>query len=129
MKKSKEIKLLQNELLLSIENIDNIISKYIKKIKKEYAQILIDEKNKLLLNIANGEKLDLNMLKNKYLKPKELIQDAKIYPSDIDNNEDLLDKITIDDQVYYFENKEKGKVFNEQNEEVGQYKNSNIILY
>jgi len=129
MKKSKEIKLLQNELLLSIENIDNIISQYVKKIKKEYAQILIDEKNKLLLNIANGEKLDLNMLKNKYLKPKELIQDAKIYPSDIDNNEDLLDKITIDDQVYYFENKEKGKVFNEQNEEVGQYKNSNIILY
>jgi len=40
-----------------------------------------------------------------------------------------LDKIILDDQVYYFENKEKGKVFNEDNEEIGQYKNSNIILY
>jgi hypothetical protein len=129
MKKSKEIKQLQNELLLNMENIDNIISEYMKKIKKEYAQIVIDEKNKLLVKISNGENLDLNTLKNKYLKSKEILSETKVSSSCIDNNEELLDKIVINDKIYYYENKEKGKVFNEDNHEVGIYKNSDIILY
>jgi hypothetical protein len=128
MKKSKEITLLQNEMISSIENFDILINQYLKKIKKEYSQILIDEKHKLINNIAEGENLDVNFLKTKYLKSKELNSVTSIKNSTLDENEDLLDKTIINDETYYFENKEKGKVFNSNYNHVGYYKNSNIIF-
>ena len=76
MKKSKEINEINIELFTSLENVEenlNIvrdqIAEYYKKIKKEYAKILIEEKYELLNKIAEGEKIDINMLKSKYLKP------------------------------------------------------------
>ena len=72
MKKSKEITLLQNEMISSIENFDILINQYLKRIKKEYSQILIDEKHKLINNIAEGENLDVNFLKTKYFNSKIL---------------------------------------------------------
>jgi hypothetical protein len=128
MKKSKEITLLQNEMISSIENFDILINQYLKKIKKEYSQILIDEKHKLINNIAEGENLDVNFLKTKYLKSKELNSVSGIKNSTIDENEDLLDKTIINNETYYFENKEKGKVFNSSYNHVGYYKNSNIVF-
>jgi len=128
MKKSKEITLLQNEMISSIENFDILINQYLKKIKKEYSQILIDEKHKLINNIAEGENLDVNFLKTKYLKSKELNSVSGIKNSTIDENEHLLDKTIINNETYYFENKEKGKVFNSSYNHVGYYKNSNIVF-
>lgn len=129
MKKSKEIVLFKNELMLSLENIDTIIDTYIKKIKKEYAEILLSEKLKLLIKIAEDEKLDLDSMKFKYLKNKELNSCNEIIKDvNTDELEDLLDKIELDNKVYYYDAKEKGKVYNENYKEVGYYKNSNVVL-
>ena len=129
MKKSKELQAFHAELLLNMENIDLIIDKYIKKIKKEYSQILIDEKKKLLQKISEGEKIDINVLKSKYLKAKELSNyDSTKTVILSENMEDLLDTIEIDDVTYYYESKEKGKVFNSDNEEVGIIKNNNVVF-
>jgi hypothetical protein len=128
MKKSKEITQLQNEMISSIENFDILINQYLKRIKKEYSQILIDEKHKLINNIAEGENLDVNFLKTKYLKSKELNSVSGVKNNTADENEDLLDKTIINNETYYFENKEKGKVFNSDYNHVGYYKNSNIVF-
>ena len=130
MTKSKELQLFRNEFITNIEGLDDMVNQYIKKIKKEYAQILIDEKNKLLIKIAEGENLDLNILKSKYLKAKELnnvlTPDYVIYSV---NNEELLDKIVLNDNTYYYENKEKGKVYDVNYTEIGYYKNNDVFFY
>lgn len=129
MKKSKEIVLFKNELMLNLENIDLIIDAYIKKIKKEYTDIVLSEKLKLLIKIAEDEKLDLDAMKFKYLKNKELNScNEVIKNTNTDELEDLLDKIELDNKVYYYDAKEKGKVYDENYKEVGYYKNSNVIL-
>jgi hypothetical protein len=128
MKKCKELNNFHNELILQFESIELIINDYKKKIKKEYQQLLIEEKNKLLLKVAEGEKLNVNNLKEKYLKAKEITTNEDITKQLVDKNEELLDKIIIEDQVYYYENKEKGKVFDIKNIEVGIFKNGSILL-
>jgi hypothetical protein len=127
MKKSKELNKFHDELLLQFDNINILMAEYKKKIKKEYQQLLIEEKNKLLLKIAEGEKLNINNLKNKYLKVKEITPIETQVPS-TEENEDLLDKIVIEGDIYYYENKEKGKVFDINNIEVGTYKSGSILL-
>lgn len=128
MKKSREINNFHNELLLQFENIELTINDYKKRIKKEYQQLLVEEKNILLGKVAEGEKLNINDLKRKYLKPKEIITTEQMKIQMIQENEDLLDKIIIDGEVYYYENKEKGKVFDIKNIEVGIYKNGSILF-
>jgi hypothetical protein len=128
MKNSKEINNFHNELLLEFESVTLLINDYKKKIKKEYQQLLIEEKNKLLLKVAEGENLDINDLKKKYLKAKEITITYEINKQLI-NEEELLDKIIIEDTVYYYENKEKGKVFDIENKEVGIFKNGSMIFF
>ncbi len=127
--KNKELlKKLQNDLTLHLETMNLSISECIKEMKKEHNLILINEKNKLLEKIAEGEKLDLNTLKSKYLKSKEyILTEEKSAPS-IDESEELLDTITIDGVTYYYENKEKGVVYDMNNSEVGIFKDGNIHL-
>jgi hypothetical protein len=126
MKKSKEIYLFQDNLLQKVEDMNTIIYTYIKSIKKEYKNNLIEEKNKLLLKIAEGENIDITILKTKYLKPKE--QNIKSIIIQDDNTEELLDVTVIDDIIYYYENKENGKIYNKNKNIVGNYINSNFIL-
>jgi len=128
MKKSREINNFHNELLLQFESMELILNDYKKKIKKEYQQLLIEEKNILISKIAEGENLNTNDLKNKYLKPKEIIITESTKMQINQENEDLLDKIIIDDKVYYYENKDKGKVFDIKNNEVGIFKNGSILF-
>ena len=127
MSKNKELKTLKLKLTSISESVDTIINQDLKKLKKEYQQKLLDEKTQLLIKIAEGENLDLNLLKSKYLKSKELhvSQDKS---SILLDTEELLDKIVINDTIYYYEHKEKGKVYDISNKEVGYYKNNNIIL-
>jgi len=129
MKKSKELILFQTEIQNNIKNIDLLIGQYLKKIKKEFAQIIIEEKNKLLLKIAEGENIDINALKSKYLKSKELTYDDKSDENTTEEVEQLLEKIVIDGKTFYYENKEKGKVFDDKTNEIGVYKNSSFTFY
>lgn len=128
MKKAKKLYLFENELYSSLCETEKIIEQYIKEIKKEYTQILIEEKNKLLIKIAEGENIDLKILKKKYLKSKEIININKIISLNLIDESDILDKTEIDGIVYYYENKGDGKVYNTKSEEVGKYKNNNIEL-
>jgi hypothetical protein len=128
MKKSKEIIALDNELLKQIETLNDSIQLYQKKIKKESSMIIIEEKIKLLQKIAENEKIDLNYLKSKYLKSKELQNLNNVTLSNNNNSEELLDKVEINGVIYYYENKEKGKVFNSDYNEVGVFKSNSIIL-
>ena len=129
MKKSKELNNMHNDLILQFDNIELTIINYKKKIKKEYQEMLIKEKNKLLSNIAEGENLNINDLKKKYLKSKEItLTDEVSHPVTYDN-EELLDKVIIAGEIYYFENKDKGKVFDTSNTEVGVFKNGLILFH
>jgi hypothetical protein len=130
MKKSKEILALDNDLLKQIETLNDTIQIYQKKIKKEASLIIVEEKIKLLQKIAENENLDLNYLKSKYLKAKELLSFNSLSVVNNNNNdsEELLDKVEINGVTYYYENKEKGKVFNIDYNEVGIFKSNSIIL-
>jgi hypothetical protein len=136
MKKSKEISEINNGLFTSLEIVEenlNIvrdqISEYYKKIKKEYSKILIEEKHELLNKIAEGEKIDINILKSKYLKPKELLNlNESLNKIENIDSEELLDRLEVNGIIYYYENKEKGKVYDTEYKEVGIYKNKSIIL-
>ena len=135
MKKSKEINNINMELCSSLtkveENLESIniqISEYYKKIKKEFNKILIEEKYQLLHKIAEGESIDINILKSKYLKAKELLNlNENVVNIETDSDE-LLDRIENNGTVYYFENKEKGKVYDADYNEVGIFKNKSIVL-
>lgn len=134
MKKSQEINELNDEINSSIEKIGEELgnftvqfSEYYKKIKKEMSKVLAEEKVSLLSKIAEGENMDINILKSKYLKSKELsILNKNTIKSDTKINEELLDRIEQGDNVYYYENKEKGKVYDTDYTEVGVYKNNSI---
>ena len=130
MKKSKEILALDDDLLKQMENLNDTVQIYQKKIKKEASLIIVEEKIKLLQKIAENENLDLNYLKSKYLKAKELLSFNSLLVVNNNNNdsEELLDKVEINGITYYYENKEKGKVFNSDYTEVGIFKSNSIIL-
>jgi hypothetical protein len=132
MKKSKEITDIKLEIFSSIskmeENMETFstqVSEYYKKIKKEFSKILLEEKCALLNKISEGENIDINILKSKYLKSKDIIS---LNEGNETNSEELLDRIEHNGQVFYYENKEKGKVFDSNYNEVGQFKNRSIIL-
>ena len=123
MKKSKEIKALDIELLTQLENINDIVGK----IKKECSIRITEEKIKLIDKIALSENLDATYLKSKFLKSKELLNNNISLPVSTDS-EELLDKVEINNIIYYYENKEKGKVYNTDYMEVGVFKANSIIL-
>lgn len=127
MSKTKELKGLKVKLTSILDSVDTIISQDLKKLKKEYQQKILEEKTQLLIKIAEGENLDLNLLKSKYLKSKELHIMEESIPL-LTDTEELLDRIIVNENTYYYENKEKGKVYDTSNKEVGYYKNNNIIL-
>ena len=115
----------------------NTIKTYCEKLNKEYVQNL----NKLIENIASGENLDVKMLKKKYIKGDVInthilsdILSSKISSSEIsssklvDNDDNILDKIVINDEDYYYEKKEGGNVYNKSTIIVGKYTN-NVITF
>lgn len=122
MKKSKSLKKLKKET----KNFSKLISEYSESIKEEYEKILNEKVENLLKNIAEGESLDYNYLKEKYLlKKDDSLKDELLEEN---NDHDLLDKIVINKEDYFYENKEDGKVYNSKAEEVGVYKDNNVIL-
>lgn len=130
MKKLKELKDIHDIFVDSINDLDTKLQNQLKKVKQEYQQNLIDEKLRLLIAICNGEGLDFNKIKIKYLKPKEL---SKVSLNEIseDNEfieEDLLDKVEINGKEYYYEAKDKGIIYDLNSNPVGVYTNDNFIF-
>lgn len=126
MKTLKELYPHVNSLL---GDIDTSIKDYIKKIKKETTITIIDEKIALLKQICEGEELNFDELKMKYLSEKERKQIKEIIDLNEVKVEELLDTVDINGSKYFFENKEKGKVYNIKTEIVGEVKEGKCILY
>lgn len=134
MKRSKEIININldisssfNKLDEDVESIKTLFNEYYKKIKKEFLKELFEEKYILLQRIAEGENIDINILKSKYLKPTELINLNKNNNNKCVNNSNiqLLDYIKIKEEVFYYENKDNGKIFNKNSDEVGIFNKNN----
>ena len=98
-----------------------------KKIKKELMVEIINEKIKLLKLICENEKLDFNKMQ-KYLSDKEK-KYVKINVSSVISYDNLLDHVKINDQNYYFENKEGGNIMDSNNKVVGVYKNDTHVMF
>lgn len=130
MKKLKGFKSLRDKFVDRVNELDIELQNEIKNIKKEHQQQVVEEKLHLLIKIANDYKLDLNEMKTKYLKPRELnmIQIQQIqYPSNIiTEEEELLDKIEIKGTFYWID-KEK-KVYDTESKHIGVYENDKIIF-
>jgi len=130
MKKLKGLKDLHGEFVDIINQLDEKLQDNLKKIKKEYQRNVTEEKVKLLIAICSNEGLDFDQIKGKYLKPKELSQsnyDPHV-PEEAQVEEDLLDKVDINGKEYYFENKEKGMVYDMESKPVGLFKGGKIIF-
>jgi hypothetical protein len=129
MRKLKELKSIHNIFVESITELDSKIQLQLKKIKLEYQKNVAEEKVKLLLAVCNGEDLDFDFIKNKYLKSKELnnITEEELIKESI-VEEELLDKININNREFYYEPKEKGLVYDSSSKPVGIFKNGKIIF-
>lgn len=129
MKTSEYLKEMYPKINSLLGEIDNEVKESIKKIKKDYSIALIDEKINFLKIICDGEELNFNELKNKYLneKEKKFIKE-QVNIIDI-SNENLLDIIEINDQIYFYENKEKGIIYDKKtNKSVGIITNGEYIF-
>lgn len=130
MKKLAGLKNINNLFTDTINELYNNLNEQLKETKEEYRQNIIDEKIKLLVQICNGEGLNINEIKLKYLKPKELEYFEPDIPikNEIMIDDNLLDKIQINNQDYYYEPKKDGNVYNIHNEKVGVY-NKGLIVF
>jgi len=130
MKKLKGLKDLQTNFVDIINHLDDKIQSDLLDIKKEYQNNITEEKIKLLIAVCNGEGLDFNKIKVKYLKAKELLQTN--FDTPVEENsiieEDLLDKIIFEGKEYYYEQKEKGIVYDIDSKPVGIYAEGKIIF-
>ena len=108
--------------------IDNEIKESIKKMKKEYNTSLIEEKISFLKKICDGEELDFASLKDKYLNDKE----KKLIKEQVEikevSNEILLSSTQINGNQYFYENKEKGNVYDNKSKIVGIVKNGIPVI-
>lgn len=123
MKKSKSLKKLKKEFKAFNKNISN----YTDLIKSEYESNYNKGIDSLLKKIAEGESLDYNYLKEKYVLKDNNDLDNIILEEE-DNSLDLFDKVMIDDKSYFYENKEGGKIYDDEAVEVGVYKNNDFVL-
>ena len=130
MRKLKGLKDLQTDFVDIINHLDDKIQSDLLDIKKEYQNNITEEKIKLLIAVCNGEGLDFNKIKVKYLKAKELLQTN--FDTPVEENsiieEDLLDKIIFEGKEYYYEQKEKGIVYDIDSKPVGIYAEGQIIF-
>ena len=119
--------------LKSLDKLQALMTEYqeeakkkIDTIKKEYQKKLLEEKIKLISQIAEGEEIDEFELKEKYLKTKKQKQEKKVVTSD--SNTDILSHIIMDGEEYFYEDKSNGNVYNNNSERVGLYKQGCIKL-
>ena len=129
MKKNKEISNLYDLFINNVNELDEKMQLQLKKVKQENNNLIIEEKVKLLQLICEGEKLDFNTIKYKYMKQKDV--DKVILPTNIlslQNEENIFNKTIINEKVYYYESKEYGKVLDDKSNIVGYFINNEIVM-
>jgi hypothetical protein len=133
--KSKEFKTSLKDIhsifVDSITLLDEELQKQTKKIKQEHLEVVINEKIKLLYEICLGENLDFNLIKNKYLKSKEISMiSLEEIPKEkqVVEEEVVLNKIIFNEMEYYYETFGNNIVYNMESKPVGIYKNNKIIF-
>lgn len=128
MKTSDSIKEIYPKINSLLGEIDNEVKESLKRIKKDFSSALIEEKITFLKTICNGEGLDFSEMKEKYLNEKE----KKLIKEQVENkdftNEVLLSSVNIDGIQYFYENKEKGNVYDLKSKIVGVVKNGVPML-
>lgn len=130
MKKLNELKGVHDVFVDAINDLDSKLQNQLKKVKQEYQKNVIDEKLRLLITVCNGEGLEFDKIKTKYLKPKELSKislDEVVEDKEVEE-EELLDKVEINGKQYYYEAKDKGVIYDLNSNLVGVYKNSKFIF-
>ena len=103
---------------------------HITNLKEEHELTVMQELTKQLKTVCDDNNLDFNMLKHKYLPNKAIsliVHEQPVKKTSVPI-EELLDKTTIDDKDYYYENKEDGKVYDDKTIIVGVYKKNKVIL-
>ena len=114
MSKLYELREFETKLYSNIDIIDSLVDEYVSKIKNEYKQNI----NNIIKNICEGEGLNYDEIKEKYL--------SKASKDEVSS--EILDKIDINNNIYYYEKKEHGKVYDIKLNIVGVYSNDNIII-
>ena len=113
----------------ALGEIDNSIKDMLDKIKKASIDEKFEEKIKLLEDMCKGEGLNFTEMSTKYLTEKEQKKIIKpVNTINEINSDDLLDTIKIDNQTYYYENKNKGTIYNSERKSVGIYKDGKFIF-
>lgn len=129
MKKLKSLNKLKNQFIDMATEFDKLLDETETITNDEHVKILVDEKLKLLTSISINEKLDLDMLKRKYLnisntdkKDEKQVQEVSL------SKDEILDTIIIDKQTYYYQPSNNGKVYNNKSQIVGSYVHNKIIF-
>ena len=114
----------------AMNNLDLEFNEQIKNIKAEYQQNIAEECIKLLATVCEGEKLNFDDLSAKYLKKKFLnqIKEDKILTDVISSEDDIMDKVIINNIEYYYQPKDKSIVYDMNSKAVGIFKNGIVIL-
>lgn len=128
MKTNETIKELHPTINSMLGEIDTKIFDFTKKFKKEMASKIAEEKAILLKKICDEYKLPYQEVKDKFLsdKEKKVIVDTQ-EPIEV-KNEELLDTIEINNKTYFYENKEKGIIFDNKSKQVGMFKGGEFII-
>ena len=132
----------------NLKDLNSLVTQFTKShnalvdnIYKNYNNDIISNLEVIIENIANDYNLNSKDLQNKYVKEikknikknKNLIDiDTSESSNDDEQEEDnsnILEKIDIDNNSYYFERKEGGSIFNKEVEKVGEYKNGQYLLF
>lgn len=129
MKSNECIKELYTKVNSLLGEIDKEVLDATTKQKKENNTLLINEKIKLLKDICDGEKLNFDELKHKYLNEKEKKNIKEKVETIKVSTESLLDTFKINGELYFYENKEKGIIYDKKtNKSVGIIKNGEPIF-
>ena len=126
MKKQKELQLSSIHDIFLIHNTELELRIYdqIKKLNQEHNNNILEAQLSLLAEICEDKKLNFNECKQKYINKKNIV-DSK--PNKV--NEEILTKIIINNNVYYYDNKENGNVYNVSSKIVGILNNNKIIIH
>ena len=122
-KLSKKIKKL-GEILEENFKTENLI---LAEIKKEYDKRLQKEILKTLQQIAIGEELNYDELKQKYGKKKSKNKKKETLEDNSKEKNDILDCINLDGNTYWV-NRSEGLIYNEETKIIGKVEGNNYVL-
>ena len=124
MKGLKYVKKINEETAIFAQLIEN----YCEKTNKEYMKQI----TQLVKDIALGEGLDYDILKQKYIKGLKLddTEDDIIPVNNEDNiNDDtILDKIVFHNTIYYVDKKNGNIVYDTKSNIIGKYQDGKVVL-